>query len=230
MVDDSSASSADTDHAPADATGAASSPGVEDHDPEGETTDTDRRRARWWVLPWLVAAVAVLVAVAATSQWLSLRAEEQTRQEVQRVAEEFVVALTTWDASDGLQDTREELREAGTGAFAAEVDELFGGTLGDELEEAEAVSEGEVEDVFVQRIQGDEAIVLGVVIQELRTNLTDTPDRTVRSARLTLTREDGRWLVSGVQLLADDAGREAPAEVVEPATETPAGTDDEADG
>lgn len=183
----------------------------------GEDTDTReaRRPARWWVLPWLVAAVAVLVAMATTSQWLALRAEDQTRQDVLRAAEEFVVALTTWDASDGLEDTREELREAGTGSFLTEVDELFGGTLGDELEEVEAVSTGDVQDVFVQRIQDDEAIALGVVVQRVSTNLSDAPDRTVRSARMTLTYEGERWLVSGVQLLADDVQGAAPEGTVE---------------
>lgn len=208
MVDDGRARQADDTAAGDDAP---VGPDREDGDPEG-------RPARWWVLPWLIATVAVLVAVATTSQWLTLRAEQQTRADVQRAAEEFVVALTTWDASDGLEDTREELREAGTGAFLAEVDELFGGTLGQELEEFEAVSEGEVQDVFVQRIQGDEAIALGVVVQEVRTNLAEEPDRTVRSARLTLTRDGDRWLVSGVQLLADDVGGEAATEVVEPGT------------
>lgn len=180
-----------------------------------DTTTTDSRPRRWWVLPWLIAAVAVLVAIATTSQWLQLRAEDQARQEVLRAAEEFVVALTTWDASDGLEDTREELRAAGTGAFLAEVDELFGGSLGEELEEVEAVSTGDVQDVFVQRIQEGEAIALGVVVQELSTNLSDDPERTVRSARMTLTREDDRWLVSSVQLLADDVQEAAPEGTVE---------------
>lgn len=193
-----------------------------------EVRDGDgRRRPRWWVLPWLVAAVAVLVAMATTSQWLTLRAEDQTRQQVLRTAEEFVVALTTWDASDGLEDTREELRAAGTGAFLAEVDDLFGGTLGDELEEVDAVSRGDVEDVFVQRIQDDQAIALAVIVQEVETNLSDSPDRTVRSARLTLTREDDRWLVSNVQLLADDVQGAAPEGTLEDDA-TDDSTDDEA--
>lgn len=202
-----------------EAAGTAEPDAVPPGDGDGATDASaapDRRRpARWWVLPWLLAAVAVLVAVATTSQWLDLRAQEQTRQEVQRAAEEFVVALTTWDASDGLEDTREELREAGTGAFLAEVDDLFGGSLGQELEQVEAVSTGDVQDVFVQRIQEDEAIALGVVVQQVSTNLSDTPDTTVRSARMTLTREGDRWLVSSVQLLADDVQGAAPEGTVE---------------
>lgn len=204
-------------------------------DADGATTGTQddgaerapRRARRWWVLPWLVAAVAVLVAMATTSQWLALRAEDQTRQQVLRAAEEFVVALTTWDASDGLQDTRDQLRAAGTGTFLTEVDELFGGSFGEELEEVEAVSTGDVQDVFVQRIQENEAIALGVVVQEVRTNLTDTPSRTVRSARMTLTREDDRWLVSSVQLLADDVEGAAPDETVEEPGATTDGPDEE---
>lgn len=212
MVEDTTTTS------PGPTGGTETTPPAGDDASSGSGRDADRtpRRARrWWVLPWLVAAVAVLVAIATTSQWLELRAEDQTRQQVLRAAEEFVVALTTWDASDGLQDTRDELRAAGTGAFLSEVDELFGGSFGEELEEVEAVSTGDVQDVFVQRIQEDEAIALGVVVQVVSTNLTDTPSRTVRSARMTLTREDDRWLVSGVQLLADDVEGAAPAGTVE---------------
>jgi Mce-associated membrane protein len=180
-----------------------------------------RRQPRWSVLPWLVAAVALLVAAATTSAWLSLRSEAQAREQVQRAAEEFVLALTTWDATDGLEDTREELREAGTGDFLAEIDDLFGGTLGEELEEVGAVSTGEIEDVFVQRIQDDRAIALGVVVQQVETELAETPEVTVRSARLTLVREDGRWLVSDVQLLAHDAGAAVPDDAVPTEEATP---------
>lgn len=169
------------------------------------------------LLPWIVAVVAILVAAFSTFQWLTLQGQADTRAAVQRTAEEFMVALTNWDASDGLQDTRDALKAAGTGDFVGEVDELFGGTLGADLEAAAAVSTGEVQDVFVQRIEGDEAVALGVVVQELTTNLTDEPDRTVRSARLTLQRVDGAWLVSNVQLLVDDTATDAVADA--PTTE-----------
>ncbi len=148
--------------------------------------------------------VAVAVAAFSTVQWLSLQGEADTRAAVRSAAEDFMVTLTNWDASDGLEDTRDALKEAGTGDFLTEVDELFGGTLGDDLEAAAAVSTGDVEDVFVQRIEGDEAVAFGVVTQELATDLTDQTDRTIRSARLTMQRVDGRWLVSEVQLLVDD--------------------------
>lgn len=172
--------------------------------PPDETAERTPRPRRWWVLPWLVAAVAVLVAAASTSQWLALRAEEQTRQEVQRAAEEFVVALMNWDASDGLEDTREELRDRGTGAFLTEIDETFGGDGGTEAEEFGYVSVGDVQDVYIQRIQEDEAVALGVVVQTITAESIDVAERTVRSARITLVREDDRWLVSAVDVFVID--------------------------
>lgn len=183
--------------------------------PDGSADDAaapaparERRRPRWSVLPWLVAAVAVLVAIATTTQWLALRAQEQTREDVQRAAEEFVVELTTWDASDGLDDTREALEDAGTGTFLVELEDLFGGEVRAEAEELEAVSTGDVQDVFVQRIREDEAIAFAVVVQEIRSKLADVPEQTVRSVRLTLVREEDRWLVSSVDVLRVDPGQD----------------------
>lgn len=172
--------------------------------PDGDRDGSERRqrKPRWSVLPWLVAAVALLVAAAATSAWLDLRGEAQARDEVQRAAEEFLVALTTWDASDGLEDTQEQLRSLGTGSFLSEVDQVFGeGRDIEQAVEVEATSTGEVEDVFVQRLQDDQAEVFGVVVKEVRTNLAEDVEESVVYARLQLVREDGAWLVSEVDLV-----------------------------
>lgn len=178
-----------------------------DGDASEETTRSPRRRStgrqRPPILPWVVAFAALVMAGISTWQWLSLENEQRARDEVQRAAEIFIVELTNWDATDGLEDTRTRLEEVGAGTFVEEVDELFGGTLGAELEAAGAVSRGEVQDVFVQRIEGDAAVVFAVAVQELSTDLSDTAERTVRSARIELTRVDGAWRVSSVQLLAD---------------------------
>lgn len=181
----------------------------------GDGDPDDRAPGRRWPsvpLPWLVAALAILVAGFSTVQWLGLQAEADAREEVQRAAAEFMATLTNWDATDGLEATRDELRAVGTGPFLDEVDELFGGSLGADLEAADAVSDGEVQDVFVQRIEGDEAVAFGVVLQRLETNLAADADRTLRSARITLQRVDGVWLVSNVQLLMDDGA--APPDAV----------------
>lgn len=175
-------------------------------DPTGTTPREPRTRSS--LLPWVVAAIAVLIAVAAVV-W-ALMAVEDARSataeiaEVETAAGSFALELTTWDASDGMADTRETLREAGTGAFATDVDELFGGT--DDLatlEEVGARSSGEVEDVLVQEIDGDRAEALAVVLQEVTTEVTDGPEISLRYARLGLEREDGTWRIASVELVVD---------------------------
>lgn len=174
--------------------------------------------SRPW-LPWVVAVLAAVVALVSTVQWLSLADREATRDEVETAAATFVIELTNWDATDGLADTREALEAAGTQAFRSEVDELFGGELGTELETVGAVSRGEIQDIFLQRIEeepasGEEtgtdeplptAVVFAVVQQTVASELSDVPDVIQRAARIVLHRIDGAWKVADVELIQDDS-------------------------
>jgi hypothetical protein len=152
-------------------------------------------------LPWVITAIAVAVAVLAIVQWRDLADREAAREDVAATASAFLVHLTTWDAGDGLDDTRTALEAAGTDDFRGEVDELFGGELGAALEEVEAASEGEVRDLFVQRIEGDEALVFAIVVQ--RVGADGEEQVTVRSARVLLERGADGWLVDQVDLVED---------------------------
>lgn len=186
---------------------------VDDRSPEPESADdvagadtpatTDPRGAGWrsW-LPWAVTAVAIAVAVFATVQWRDLADREAAREDVAAAGAGFLTTLTTWDATDGLDDTREALTAVGTEGFRSEVDELFGGDLGTALEEVGARSRGEVRDLFVQRIEGDEALVFAVVTQTIESG-EEAPTTTVRGARLLLQRAGDGWLVHEVELVED---------------------------
>lgn len=132
------------------------------------------------------------------------RSEQE--DELRELATEFFEVLTTWDASDGLADTLDRLREFAGGDFESEIDALFGGDLADELVAVEAVSIGEVEDVYIQRLEGDGSTVLVVGRQTLRTNMSPDPDRTVRTARIDMRRNDGRWRITAFQLLVGGHG------------------------
>lgn len=164
------------------------------------TPDTPPRRLTG-LLPWTIAALAVAVAVVATVQWRDLADREAAREDVAAAASAFLVHLTTWDADDGLDDTRAALEAAGTDGFRAEVDDLFGGELGAALEEIGAASEGEVRDLFVQRIEGDQALVFAVVVQRVDADADEQV--TVRSARVHLERSGDGWLVEQVDLVED---------------------------
>ena len=163
--------------------------------------DTSRRRLPGW-LPWVVAVVAIGIATFTTTQWLSLRGEQEEQTQVEQVTSDFVQALTNWDASNGLDAAKKNIEAFGTGQFLDEANQIFGGDLGNQLQALKATSEGEIQDVFVQRLQGDQAITFAVVKQVIHTQLDQSGQTTYHSARVELTRTDGTWKVSNVELLS----------------------------
>jgi hypothetical protein len=189
-----------------------------------------RRELPSW-LPWVLVVLAVALAAFSTWRWQELAGTERAREDVSAASSAFVTTLTTWDASAGMQTVRDELRDGGTETFARDVDELFGSTEDLRgLAELGATSEGTVEDVFVQRLSGDVAETLVVVVQRVSTQASDFPEVHRRFASLVLQHTDGRWLVEDLELLVDTAPASgapaAPAEEAEDAGQEP-GTDDQ---
>lgn len=178
--------------------------------PDDRATDASSsvaRTDRGPRLPWIVAGVAIVVALAVLVVAFVLvedaRRPAADLETVEQTAGSFALALTTWDASDGMGDTREQLLGYGTETFAADVDDLFGGT--DDLAtlaEIGARSEGEVRDVLVQALDGDEATALVVVVQRVSTEVTEGEETSLRYAELQLVR-DGEWRVDQVDLVVD---------------------------
>jgi hypothetical protein len=201
----------------------------------GEPTDepeasTDRRAwtSRLWLLPWILLALAIAAIVFLFVESQELRAHEAAREEVERVSGTFMLTLTTWDGTQDMADTREELRAAGTDRFAGEVDELFGTTedlAG--LAEIGARSEGDVRRSFVQEIDGDQATALIVVVQRLSSDLTDEDEVAVRYAEIELLDRGGEWRVDDVELLVDVTQQDAGGEITP--SEDPGGDDEDAD-
>jgi hypothetical protein len=227
------------DHGHDEATGEPVDGAVVVDDPEGsehpptsdppEATDEGRGWRGWlWLLPWILLALAIAATVALAVQVQELRAEESAREDVERVAGTFMLTLTTWDGTQDMSETREELRAAGTERFAGEVDELFGTTedlAG--LAEIGARSEGDVRRSFVQEIEGDQATALIVVVQRLSSDLTDEDEVAVRYAEIELLERDGQWRVDDVELLVDVTQQE-PGGTVTP-DEGPSDSDEEPD-
>lgn len=210
---------------------------VDDPHPDDPTRDpaapggasSPGRGVTWW-LGWAFAALG-LIATAVLATLLLTGGDDADRAAAEEAAGRFALALTTWDASDGgMATTREQLREASTDAFDSEVKQLFGGTDDlAELEEIGARSTSEVEQLLVERVEGDQADVLAVVVQRVSTDITEGEEVSLRYARMGLLREDGAWQVDRVELLVDllqDAAERLPG------TNVPGqlGLDDGADG
>lgn len=173
-----------------------------------------RRLTAAAVLPWILVVLAVAVAAVATWRWQELAGEERQRAAVRAAAADFAIALTNWDSADGMTDTRDELRDSGTDAFAQDVEELFGGTEDmAAISDLGARSEGHVDGVYVQWVGADpdlaeeetadlppRAEVLAVITQRITTDAGQ--ETTDRYARILL-EDAGDWLVHEVELLVD---------------------------
>lgn len=151
--------------------------------------------------PWLVAVLALALAGWSTWQWQVLAAREDAALTVRATATDVLTVLTNWDAED-LDTTRASLEDAGTDAFAEQVDEFVGPRAAEALAAAGTRSEGEVEDVFVQTLDDDRAVVFAIVSQALVSDDTEgVVQPATRAAELRLQLVDGRWLVDGIDLI-----------------------------
>ena len=157
--------------------------------------------------PWILAVLALALAGYAIFEWQQLAAQERAREDVVAATARFLTELTTWDASDGMDDTRQALLELGTDNLAADVEQLYGAS--DEmaaLREINAASTSTFEGVYVQRLQGDRAEVFAVVVQRVTTDESSDVEVTVRYAQVGLVQTGGEWKVDQLDLLVDTLG------------------------
>lgn len=160
-----------------------------------------RRTRRWTAaLPWVITAVAVAVAAYSTWQWRELATYQADVDAVRSRAVAFATDLSNWDASDGLEDEIDTLREQGTGPFLDEIDLVFGGDeLAPQLEANGVSATGEVEEAFVQEVTGTTAEVFTVVsVTYDAADSEGTTDPVTFPASLVLEKVDTQWFVREV--------------------------------
>lgn len=151
------------------------------------------------VAPWIVAVVAVAVAVVALVQWWQLDRGVADDREAREVAGQVVAALTNWQADD-LSSVREILDRHGTERFTDEASQLLD-QFAQGLQQAEARSTGEILNLVADAEEGAEgAVALAVVRQEVTNTSLDRPDVQCWGTRVVLQRRSDSWLVDGVEL------------------------------
>lgn len=166
---------------------------------------------------WAVAVLALAAAAVFGVQWRSLAAEADARVQAREAAEVMAAQITTFEGAE-IDAFVEDLRELATGAYADQVSELFNPDFRDALRENGVESVGEVVRSFVQELDGDEAEVFVLVRQTSINAVLDEPVTDELRMELTLTHEDGRWLISDVAVLGP-----APPALAPPAAEAPDG-------
>lgn len=167
----------------------------------------------------IVAVAGVLGTLVFGGMWAMEKRADQGQQAMENKAEEFLLALTNFDAATVDEDF-DTIVELGTGDFYDQADQFFGSDVRDALKEVQASSRGEIRDLYVQSFSGDRGRVFAVVDQTIANNRFPQPQADQLRVELTLRHTDGSWHVSDVLVLeapAAAAGTEAAAEGTDPA-------------
>ena len=151
------------------------------------------------ILPWILVAVAVAGAAAFAVLWQGAEAEHRAENELRDRARAFVLALTNF-SSDSIQADVDEIRSFATCRFAEEVDTLFGEQTIAAIEEAEAASRSEVQELFVQSMGSESASVFAVVSEEITNRSLEEPQPGVIRLEVELLKTGSGWKIEGVQL------------------------------
>ena len=170
-----------------------------------EVKGLDRRRTVGSVLgsralAWTIALLSLAAAVFAGMQWADLYAADRERTEVREAARTAATRLTTFEGTD-IEDWYASALETATGEYGEQLREVFNQETRDQLRDIEAVSRGEVENLFIQEVQGDEARAFALVTQTSANTSTADPVEDSLRMDITLRRVDGEWLASEVAVL-----------------------------
>lgn len=164
-----------------------------------------------WVVPVLAAAtvVSVIAAIVFGVKWSDLSAQNDSRATVQRVARDFLTALTNFNAKTVDGDFR-TISTYATGDFAKQSNQFFGTTIRQQLEQAQAWSKGQFRYLYVQSLDGDQAQVYAEVDQTYANNKVTQPIPDVLQVVLGMTQVNGTWKISAVTVLQPPSSPSSP--------------------
>lgn len=159
-------------------------------------TTPRRRGAPWWLFG-LVAAVA-LAAVVVAALLLTRASDDELRDSALTAAGRYTQSLTSYDART-LEEDVERVQRVSSPEFASEYERTIT-EVREQIVADQTVSVGTVVAAGVERLEDDRAVVLVAVDQAVTAG--GQPTRTeANRVRMTLVRQDGRWLVQDVERL-----------------------------
>lgn len=150
--------------------------------------------------PWVLSALAFAAALVFFLLWQQERSDVREREEMARRASSFVVALTNFSAAT-IEEDAARIKAFAVGDFAEEADAFFGDEAIAAIKEAEAVSEGEIESLFVQELEGDSGSVFAVVSETVTNAERAQPQTETLRLEVGMIKTSAGWKVDRVEIL-----------------------------
>ena len=151
-------------------------------------------------LPWFLLVLALVAAATFGTLWQESRSEENAEDELRAQATEFIDDLTSISAETAEADA-EAIREWAVGDFGDEAEVFYGQEAIDAVVEAEATTEGEIEELFVQSLADGEGSVFAVVNYTVTNAGTEEPKTDTVRLSIEMIESEAGWKVNSVRLL-----------------------------
>lgn len=162
-----------------------------------------RAFGKW--LPWILVVIMTALAVTFGVLWWNHESEARAEEEVATVAEDFIIALTNFSA-ETIEEDIAEIESYAVGGFADEVDRFFGEEARAAIEEAEAVSEGTVERLYVQEVGDSSASVFALVTETVTNVAVEEPQTDTLRLEVDLIETTSGWKVESVDVVQAPGG------------------------
>lgn len=151
-------------------------------------------------LAWGLAGVLLLAALAAGGWAYTMWSRQQTEEAVLSRAEAVAEQVTSFEGAT-IDQWVSETQALATGTYAQQVEGLFNEQLRQSLRENEVQSTGEIDEAYLQSLDGDRASVFVVASQQSTNALRQEPIEDQLRMEITMERVDGQWLASNVAVL-----------------------------
>ncbi len=152
----------------------------------------------------LALAVIAVAGIAGTivfeRAWSNLNAQQAMAAQARSVATTFLSDLTNFNAKTVDSDFARLTRMA-TGSFATQANRFFNSSIRQQLETALASSRGQIRDMYVQQVAGNQAQVYAVIDQLYVNRTLSAPQSDVLRVVVELVDKAPTWKISDVTVL-----------------------------
>jgi len=168
------------------------------------------RMASSRALPWALAAVFLVTALA--GWWLvrDARLKDTRSAAVQSTTTNFLTALSTFSAQT-IEGDVQRIRSYAVGDFATQVQQTFSSARIAQIKSAKVASQGAVQSVFTESISGSQATVFGVVDENISNASNQTPRADVLRVEVGLIETTDGWKVNSVNILQSPGAAPVPS-------------------
>jgi hypothetical protein len=150
-------------------------------------------------VPWTLFVLAAGAAITFVILWQEAEAQGGEEEDVLATSEDFITALTNFSA-DTIDEDAERIKAFAVGDFEEEVETFFGPRAVEAIKEADATSSGEIEEIFIQSIEEDEASVFAVVSETITNASTAEPRTDTLRLEVGLIETGSGWKVDQVEV------------------------------